>query len=48
MTGHFSYNKILVLTGNLALPVLKALIAKLVETPQTSNKSLPALTLTPQ
>jgi len=42
------YDEIIVLTGNLALPVRKALIASFTGTPQISNKTVPALTLIPQ
>jgi len=39
------YRKIVVLIGNLAPPVLKAVTATLSAIPHTSNKMVPALTL---
>ena len=45
---HLYYEKIVVLIGSLAPPVLKAVIAIFSDTPQTSNITVPALSFTPQ
>jgi hypothetical protein len=45
---YLNYRKIIVLIGNFAPPVLKAVIAIFLDIPQISNKIVPALTLTLQ
>jgi hypothetical protein len=45
---YINYIKIVVLIGSLAPPVLKAVMPIFLDIPQTSNKTVPALTLTLQ